>query len=157
MEPAFVEPLTEEQLNSVSEDEEGNIDDNVKNTVVHKNVLNAVGQLRLGIFAFKKKMFYHIVSNDKAHSPGDIGSMITFHSLFLQALSYWIGLLDSKPVPPPSLPKPLVKDFKVLTTAIEKVYQEDSDSRVLVYDMLFTLLTLHPYNLGPHTKSEDDD
>lgn len=156
MQPAFVEPLTEEQLNSVS-DEEGDIDDNVNETIVHKNIANAVNELQLAIYAFKKKMFYHIVSNDKAHSPGDIGSMMTFHSLFLQALGYWIGLLDSKPVPPPSLPKQLVKDFKVLTSSIDKVAHEDLDARVLVYNMLFSFSTQHPYNLGPQTDFDDDE
>lgn len=155
MQPAFVEPLTEEQLNEA--DDEDTIQDDMKDAVIHTNIVNAVNELRLGIYAIKRKMFDQIVSQDPKNTPGDLGPMMTFHSLFLQTLGYWIGLLDSKPVPPPSLPKSILKDFKALTNAIDKVAHEDSDARVLVYNTLFDFSTQHPYDLGAQQNSDDEE
>lgn len=153
MEPAFIQPLTEEQLN---QNDESMSDDDTNEIRLHTNILNAVEELRLGIYALKRKMFYELVSNDTRHNAGDMGSMITFHSLFLQAVSYWIGLLDSKPTPPPTLPKKLVKDFKSLTNAIDTVAHEDSDARVLVYNLLFSFSTQHPFDLGEIKKEVEE-
>ena len=142
MEPAFVEPLTEEQLDDTGE----TIEDDLKADTIHENTLQAVEQLRLGIYEFKKELFYKIVNDEgqKANSA-DMGPMMTFHSLFLHCVSYWIGLLDSKPVSIPIFGKTgMKKDFDSLTNAIDKVSHNTTDARVLVYNLLSIFLILSP-------------
>jgi len=146
MEPAFVEPLTEEQLNERGE----SIEDDVRSDAIHENILKAVEELRLGIYAFKKELFYKIVNDEGQNiNSADMGPMMTFHSLFLNCVSYWIGLLDSKTVSVPHFGKTgLKKEFEALTNAIDKVSHNTSDARVLVYNLLSTFSTQHPFDLG---------
>jgi hypothetical protein len=48
--------------------------------------------------------------------------MMGFHALFLQALGFWIGLLDSKPVPKPALESGRDRrTFDLITKAIQQV------------------------------------
>jgi hypothetical protein len=146
MEPAFVEPLTEEQLNETGE----TIENDVRADTIHENTLQAVEELRLGIYAFKKELFYKIVNDEgQKGNSADMGPMMTFHSLFLNCVSYWIGLLDTKPVSVPLFGKRgLKKDFEALTSAIDKVAHNTTDARVLVYNLLTIFSTQHPFDLG---------
>ncbi len=153
MEPAFVQPLTEEQLNEVS-DTENTVEKDEESNKLHESITNAVHELRLGIYAMKKKMFFEIVTSDTKHSAADTSSLMTFHALFLQCVGYWIGSLDSTPVPVPSLGQyKLSKDFQTLSKAIVKVSKQSSDAHVLVYNLLFEFSTQHPFQMG----DEDDE
>ncbi len=155
MEPAFVEPLSEEQL---QEGDNNSIEDDNEHNVIHENLLNAIHELRLGIYAMKKKLFNKIVSSDLKHKSDDLGAMMTFHALFLQCVGYWIGLLDSKPVPVPALGQyDSAKDFQVLSKAISKVNSKSSDAHVQVYNLLFEFSTQHPFQLGDETDSENSE
>jgi hypothetical protein len=153
MEPAFVEPLTEEQLN-----EGESIEDDIETNTIHENTLEAVEHLHLGIYAFKKELFYKIVNDEgQKTNSADMGPMMTFHSLFLNCVSYWIGLLDSKPVAIPHFGKTgLKKDFDALTNAIDKVSHNTTDARVLVYNLLSTFSTQHPFDLGKQENNLED-
>jgi len=146
MEPAFVEPLTEEQLDETGE----SIENDIKANELHENTLEAVEQLRLAIYAFKKDLFYKIVNDEgQKTNSADMGPMMTFHSLFLQCISYWISLLDTKTDSVPHFGKMgLKKDFEALTNAIDKVSHNTTDARVLVYNLLSIFSTQHPFDLG---------
>jgi hypothetical protein len=161
MEPATVQPLTEEQLDGNENDfDDGNdtIEDDMNELKRDEGVQAAVQELQHGILALKRQLFMELVSNDTKHTPDDLGPMMTFHSLFLQVIGYWIGLLDHSPVPAPNLQKPSIqKGFKSLTNAIEKVSQANLPaSRVLVYEALRRFSTQHPYELGPVENSLDE-
>jgi hypothetical protein len=43
---------------------------------------------------FKRELYKQYVQNDKSHEPDDLGGMYTYHSLLLECIGYWIGLLD---------------------------------------------------------------
>ena len=121
---------------------------------ISKEIQEAVEELRKQIFKFKKQLFLDVVSNDKQHAASDLGAMKSFHALFLQAISYWIGLLDSSPVPPPKFKlQRNIDEFAALTEGIQYVQGINSDANTLVYSMLFTFSTQHPFDLGESHKS----
>ena len=98
--------------------------------------------------AFKKSLHFSIVASDTIHNASDMGAMMTFHSRFLQIISYWIGLLDNTTVPKPILPTNNQKDFDKLTTHIKHISAYNSDSKILLYTMLFKYSVQHPFDLG---------
>lgn len=155
MEPAFVTPMTEEELNE--RDDLDSIEDDNNEAIFHENITSAVDELREGIYALKREMFSALVSNDSKHDASELGAMMSFHSVFLHCISYWIGMLDSRQVPAPSLPQKIAKDFKALTSAIQTVAASDSSARVLIYSMLSMFSTQHPFDLGAEQKTEDDE
>jgi hypothetical protein len=116
---------------------------------VSKEVNKAVEALRQQIFKFKKQLFLDIVSNDKAHVAKDLGAMTSFHALFLQAVSYWIGLLDTNPVPPPQFQQQRnIDEFDALSKGIQYIQGLNSDAKTLVYSMLLQFSIQHPFDLG---------
>jgi hypothetical protein len=122
---------------------------------ITKEVHEAVETLRQQIFKFKKQLFLDVVSNDKDHKASDLGAMKSFHALFLQAISYWIGLLDSSPVPPPKFRQQRnINEFDTLTKGINYVQGHNADANTLVYSMLFSFSTQHPFNLGQQSKKQ---
>lgn len=116
---------------------------------LHVNLKRAVDTLKSGIFTFKKKLYKQVVELDKAHDAGDMGAMMTFQSIFLHCVSYWVGSLDSMPTPRPNLPKSVDADFDDISQAILALKTQGYDGRTLVYTVLFEFSTQHPFNLGP--------
>jgi hypothetical protein len=141
MQPAFIEQHDSIDYHSVKRNDD--IED------ISENINTAVENIKQGIFSFKKDLFYNIVSNDNSHNASDMGSMMSFHALFLQCVGYWIGILDNKPVPKPLFSSEKDrKHFDDLTKAIAVAKVNSSDAKVLVYSMLFQFSTQHPYDLG---------
>jgi hypothetical protein len=118
-------------------------------------VYSAIDTLKKNIYSFKKNLFYTVVSNDSKHKAADLGAMYSFHALFLQCVAYWIGMLDSTPVPVPKFPKTeQEKEFQTIRTTIAKLAASSADARTLVYTLLFQFSTAHPFDLGKQ-KQED--
>ena len=147
MEPAFVKQI-------------GGTDNDIlqRNDLLEEpesKLYNAIEEVKLAIIAFKKKLFNILVSNDTDHKASSMGAMMGFHALFLQCIGYWIGLLDNSPVPKPNFTNSTNSSiFENLTTNILTIKNYSSDAKVLLYTMLFTLSTQHPYDLG-QSKKED--
>lgn len=148
MEPMTVRELTEEDYT------QDTLQRNDEMQEISKEVHDAVETLRREIFKFKKQLFLDVVSNDKQHNADDLGAMKSFHALFLQAISYWIGVLDSSPVPPPKFKQQRnIKEFDTLTEGIKYIQGINSDANTLVYSMLFSFSTQHPFDLGEDRRS----
>jgi hypothetical protein len=115
-----------------------------------------IKKINRAIQTFKSDFYRGYVGNDKKHSPQDLGAMMGFHALFLQALGFWIGLLDSKPVPKPSLESGRDRRaFDLITKNIQEV-AASPDGRTLVYSLLFDFAQQHPFVLGKQQNVEDD-
>lgn len=108
----------------------------------------AVENLKTQIMEFKKSLHFSVVADDKKHNASDMGAMMTFHSLFLQVIAYWIGLLDSKKVSKPILPVKEQEMFNKLTSHINNIASYNSDSKIILYSMLFKYSVQHPFDLG---------
>ena len=124
---------------------------------VNSKTREEISNLHDKIFEFKKSVYADIVSGDKEHSAGDMGAMMSFHALFLQIIGYWIGLLDSSPVPAPIFKtRSKTNEFKTLTTMIKSVSEKSQDARTLVYSLLSSFSTGHPFDLGARVENEND-
>lgn len=146
MQPVFIQEFPDED---VASEPPAEIDE------VDPGIYKAVVELKEGIFSFKKQLFYSIVSMDTKHDASSLGAMMTFHSLFLQCVAYWIGLLDSSVVPKPNFStKKQQKDFEALSSAIHKTATSSADAHTLVYNLLFQFSTQHPFDLGPQENTE---
>ena len=116
----------------------------------------AVEGIKRAIQKFKSDFYRGYVGNDKGHNPNDLGAMMGFHALFLQALGFWIGLLDSKPVPKPTLESGRDRrTFDLITKSIQQV-AANPDGRTLIYSLLFHFAQQHPFDLGKQQNVEDD-
>jgi hypothetical protein len=148
MQPVFVQELPDEDIAS---EHPADIEE------VDPGLYKAVAELKDGIFALKKKLFYSLVSMDNKHDASSLGAMMTFHSLFLQCVAYWIGLLDSSVVPKPKFTGPKQqKEFDTLSSAIHKTATSSADAHTLVYNLLFQFSTQHPFDLGPQENTESN-
>jgi len=123
---------------------------------VNTELLEAIQELKEEIFDFKKVLFKTIVSNDTTHSPSDMKALMSFHAVWLQSIAYWIGILDTKPVP---IPEFTIEDeqirtnvyelFQSITEAIELLSRDESDGLTLVWNLLTTISTQnYPFDLG---------
>lgn len=152
MESYFVLPLTLDK----EDDDQLNRNDDLEE--INMKTREAIDTLRNDIFTFKKMVYGDVVSGDKKHSAGDMGAMMSFHAIFLQVIGYWIGLLDSAPVPPPIFKNNSeIKEFRQLTKTIQKLAETSQDARTLVYSLLFSFSTQHPFELGAPQENEDDE
>ncbi len=114
--------------------------------------------LQKDIFLFKRSLYDSLINHDTNHTPSDLGAMKTFHALFLQTVGYWIGMLDSYPVPKPQFPNPaLQKSFATLSHSIQFLARSNQDANTLVYSLLFSFSTQHPFDLGNQQKKEEDE
>jgi hypothetical protein len=124
---------------------------------INNTTREEITNLRDTIFKFKKALYADIVSGDKEHSAGDMGAMMSFHALFLQILGYWIGLLDNSRVPAPTFKSSSkTNEFKSLTTKIKAVSEKSQDARTLVYSLLSSFSTGHPFDLGSPIPENND-
>lgn len=125
---------------------------------VNAKTHEAIEDLQSAIFSFKKAFYNELVNHDDSHTPSDLGAMKTFHALFLQTVGYWIGMMDSYPVPKPHFPSPkLQKVFLGLSSTIQDLSRSNPDANTLVYSLLFSFSTQHPFDLGLRQKKEDDE
>jgi hypothetical protein len=125
---------------------------------INEEIRKNIDSLRDDIFKFKKMFFYSYVSNDKDHGAETLDAMRSFHALFLQCVAYWIGLLDSAPVPVPRIPgQKEAATFKKLTQEIVALTKKDHDARTLVYSLLFQFSTQHPFDLGAPENAEPEN
>lgn len=151
MENEFIQPVP-----SPDKDDDADILDIPEDNEVEEinaETLAEIEQLKLDIFQFKKQLFLDIVSNDKQHDASDLAAMTNFHALYLQIIGYWIGLLDSRPVPSPKFSqKRHTAVFLDLTRNIKTLINSNMDARILVYSLLFDFSVQHPYDLGPRTQ-----
>lgn len=114
--------------------------------------------LQKNIFVFKRSLYDTLINHDKEHSPSDLGAMKSFHALFLQTIGYWIGMMDSYPVPKPQFSNPsLQKSFASLSQSIQTLARSSQDANTLVYSLLFSFSTQHPFDLGVKQKNDEDE
>jgi hypothetical protein len=150
MESYFVEPL---DLEGRDPDILARNDEMIE---VNENLRRTIDILREDIFEFKKSFFGTYVSKDTVHDAESLNAMRSFHAVFLQTIAYWIGLLDSAPVPTPRIPgQKVAATFKTLTDKIISLAKESHDGRTLVYSLLFEFSTQHPFDLGAAEKAEE--
>ena len=148
MEPANVVPMDLDEKDPKQ-------DITMEEQDIDPKIHSAIQTLKTSIYAFKKQLFYELVSNDSKHKASDLGAMYSFHALFLQCIAYWIGMLDSTPVPKPKFPtEQQIKQFDILRQEIKSLTATSMDARVLVYNILFQFSTAHPFDLGQQ-KEED--
>jgi hypothetical protein len=143
MEPATVLPLNLEKPDTDS------VPNNLEILEVNHDVLETIDKLKKDIYDFKEQLYHHIILADRKHEASDLGSMISFHSIFLQAIAYFIGMLDSQLVPEPKFT--IGRDkvaFLKIKEKIKNVSNESPDSRILVYSLLFQFSTQHAFDMG---------
>ncbi len=151
MEPLTVLPYEEDEedmdvLNLPDSDEEELLEEN-QTTVAN------IASLQQKITEFKRTLYVDLVSNDKNHNSSDLGAMMTFHALFLQCVGYWIGCLDSRPVPMPTFStKQHTARFLDITKDVQSIRKVNVDARIMLYSMLFNFSIQHPYDLGRSKK-----
>lgn len=125
---------------------------------INANTHEAIEQLQTDIFSFKRSLYDSLINHDKHHTPSDLGAMKTFHALFLQTVGFWIGMLDSYPVPVPRFQiSSLQKSFQNLSKDIQTLAKTNQDANTLVYSLLFSFSTQHPFDLGQKQKKEEDE
>lgn len=127
----------------------GGADDYDSDDEIHPQVNIMISELRENLLSFKKSLFHTIVQYDKekTHSPGDMGAMYMYHSIFLQAIAYWIGRLDGNQIPVPKIHS--TESHELFERINEQITQEvlrDKDAKILAYNELFIMSTSHPYN-----------
>ena len=97
---------------------------------------------------FKTLLFKIYVQKDKNHNPDEIGALYTYHSLLLQSIAYWIGMLDDQVVPRPVLIRN--KELETTIMSINTYLRElnnDSAVRQIAYNSLSKLAIEHPFVL----------
>jgi hypothetical protein len=143
MEPVSVLPLNLEKPDNEV------IKNNLETLEVNENTLKNLDKIKKDIFDFKNQLYFNMVSNDSKHSAGDLGSMMTFQSIFLQTIAHFIGLLDSQLVPEPKFSKGQDKAaFLKLKNKLQNLSRESTESRILLYSLLFKFSTQHAFDLG---------
>jgi hypothetical protein len=115
----------------------------------------AVDTLKNEILTFKKSLYFSIVADDKEHNASNMGAMMKYHSLFLHVIGYWISLLDNSSMQKPILPTKEQNTFNKLTAQIKNLAIYNSDSKILLYSMLFKYSIQHPFDLGKQIKNYD--
>jgi len=149
MQPATVNPinLEEEDADVLDIDMNDTLED------VNKETIEAIDLLKKNIYKFKKITYDDIVNGDKDHDAADMGAMMTYHALYLQAIAFWIGLLDGRPVPNPIYSSNQHKRMLVvLTNKIIQTARMSQDARTQVYSLLFRFSTQHPFEFAESKK-----
>jgi hypothetical protein len=98
---------------------------------------------------FKKLLFKIYVQKDKNHKPDDTGALYTYHSILLQSIAFWIGLLDSQEVPRGKLVEN--NELELTVESIEaylRNFDADPSLRQVAYNALSKLATEHPFILA---------
>lgn len=152
MEPAVTFPL------NLAEEDPDPLNRNDTLDDINTETRVTIDKLKLKIIEFKKQLFSELVNKDTDHSAESLGAMTTFHAIFLQSIAYWIGLLDGRPVPAPTFDAGrTTKLFQILTKDIQSAISLNSDARTLVYSLLFSFSTQHPFDLNIPPKKLDSE
>jgi hypothetical protein len=118
----------------------------------------AIEDLQKNVYIFKRSLYDSLINHDTSHTPSDLGAMKSFHALFLQTVAYWIGMMDNYPVPKPQFSNDtLQKSFTTLSNTIQNLARSNTDANTLVYSLLFSFSTQHPFDLGEKQKKEEDE
>ena len=143
MEPATVFPLNLEKPDT------DQVPNNLDTLEVNDMILESIDKLKKDIYDFKEQLYHHLILNDTKHEANDLGSMMTFHSIFLQTIAYLIGELDSQLVPEPKFTVGRDKaTFLKLKEKIRRLSDESSEARILIYSLLFQFSTQHAFDMG---------
>ena len=104
---------------------------------IDSKINDAVSNLEAEILKFKKELYRTNVS-DSNNTPESMNPMITYHTLYLQSISYWMGLINSQK----NISKPMLPDgklFNKISDMIKTISKYNSDSKILVYNALIKL------------------
>jgi hypothetical protein len=114
-----------------------------------QKILDAYGH---SIDDFKYSLYLKIVQKDTNSSPNSKDPLFDYHAKYLQAISFWISLLDHANINTPIITDPIVQDkFNKITNITNFfVSNDDSDYRILAYNILSKKSTEHPefFNLN---------
>jgi hypothetical protein len=122
---------------------------------INPKIITAVESVKNEIMILKQSLHFSMVANDKTHNASDSGSMFSFHSLFLQTIGYWIGLLDGNTFQKPVLPTSEQRAFNKITSQIKNIASYNSDSKPILYSMLFKYSQQHPFDMGEKKEISD--
>lgn len=122
---------------------------------INPKIIVAVDNLEKEIMGLKKSLHFNMVANDTTHNAAETGAMFSFHSLFLQIIGYWIGLLDSNTTTTPILPTKEQAAFNKITTQIKNIASYNADSKPILYAMLFKYSQQHPFDLGEKNNNSE--
>ena len=151
MEPLTVLPVVDDDDIDILNTPETDDDEELQE--VNQQTISEIETLRKEIQEFKRRLYRNVVLEDTAHDSSDLGGMMSFHALFLQCVGFWIGCLDSRPVPIPKFAeKRNTAMFLDLTKQVQTICSESVDARILLYSMLFNFSIQHPYDLGATKK-----
>jgi hypothetical protein len=119
---------------------------------IPEKLYDAIDDLQDTIYAYKKKLYSNHVSANEKQQPNTILELNRFHSLFLQILGFWIGVLDDVPASTPTFSGPTQqadeKKWKAITKTLLTLADTSQDARTLVQSLLFQLSVQHPYDFG---------
>jgi len=104
---------------------------------IDSKIHDAVSKLEAEILKFKKEL-YRVNISDSDNAPESMNPMINYHTLYLQSISYWMGLINSQK----NITKPILPDNKLfdkISDMIMNISKYNSDSKILVYNSLIKL------------------
>lgn len=104
---------------------------------IESKIQDAVDNVENEILNFKKELYRANVS-DSNNTAESINPMINYHTVYLQSISYWMGLINSQK----NISKPMLPDgklFNKISDMIKTISKYNSDSKILVYNALIKL------------------
>jgi hypothetical protein len=112
---------------------------------IESKIQDAVGSVETEILNFKKELYRTNVS-DSNNTAESMNPMINYHTLYLQSISYWMGLINSqKNISMPKLKDPTL--FNKISDMISMISKYNSDSKILVYNSLIKLSRESAFNM----------
>jgi hypothetical protein len=107
-----------------------------------QKILDAYGQ---SIDDFKYTLYLNIVQKDTNSRPNSKDPLYDYHAKYLQAISFWISLLDHAIINEPIINDSKVQDkFNIITNMTKNFVSNDTDYRILAYNILSKKSTEHP-------------
>lgn len=112
---------------------------------IESKIQDAVDNVENEILNFKKELYRANVS-DSNNTAESINPMINYHTVYLQSISYWMGLINSQK----NISKPEIKDpklFNKISSMISTISKYNSDSKIIVYNSLIKLSRESAFNM----------
>ena len=107
-----------------------------------QKLLDAYGQ---SIDDFKYSLYLKIVQKDTNSTPNSKDPLYDYHAKYLQAISFWISLLDYANAKEPIINDSAVQNkFNIITNMTKNFISNDTDYRILAYNILSKKSTEHP-------------
>ena len=113
-----------------------------------QKILDAYGN---SIDDFKYALYLKIVQKDTNSKPNSKDPLYDYHAKYLQAISFWISLLDHADINAPIINESVVHDnFNMITNMTKYFVSNNTDYRILAYNILSKKSTEHPefFNLN---------